>query len=308
MPTFTNLIAAIVTGSANVSDADFRTWGGELEDYAVGFEVADKSTGYTVVAADRGKLIRCTASLTLTLTAAATIGAEYMVAVKADGGDVTIDPNASELINGASTLTLLDGSWALLYCTGTAWRALVVGTAGIADLIDEDDMATNSATRPPTQQSVKAYVDSHGIIQRVYSSTASVSTTSAVIPIDDTLPQSTEGTELLTAAITATSASSRLRVMAQVHAASSGNERIVMSLFAAGGADAVAAMSDTFRSTNALQQYTLEHEIAAGTTSPQTVSLRVGTNSGTLTINGQSGARIFGGALVSSLTVEEIKP
>ena len=26
-------------------------------------------------------------------------------------------------------------------------------------LIDEDNMATNSATRPPSQQSVKAYVD-----------------------------------------------------------------------------------------------------------------------------------------------------
>lgn len=30
---------------------------------------------------------------------------------------------------------------------------------GPLNLIDEDDMATNSATRPPSQQSVKAYVD-----------------------------------------------------------------------------------------------------------------------------------------------------
>lgn len=34
-----------------------------------------------------------------------------------------------------------------------------LGTAAFVDVIDEDDMATDSATRPPSQQSVKAYVD-----------------------------------------------------------------------------------------------------------------------------------------------------
>lgn len=307
MATFTNLISAIVTGSANVDDADFRTWGGELEGYAVGFEIADKSTGYTVLAADRGKLIRGTATLTLTLTAAATIGAGYMVAVKADGGTVTVDPNGAELINGASSLVLADGAWALIYCTGTAWRALVTGTSGIADLIDEDDMATDSASRPPSQQSAKAYTDAHGLVQRVYSSTATASTTTATIPVDDTLPQNTEGVELLTANITPTSASNRLRIRAQVNAANSGNNKFLAALFAGAGVDAVSAMADTFRSGNTLQQYTIEHEMAAGTTSAVTVALRVGTNIGTLTINGESGSRIFGGALISSLTVDEVK-
>lgn len=36
---------------------------------------------------------------------------------------------------------------------------LGLGTSAVADLIDEDSMATNSATQVPSQQSVKAYVD-----------------------------------------------------------------------------------------------------------------------------------------------------
>jgi len=34
---------------------------------------------------------------------------------------------------------------------------------GPLSLIDEDDMSTDSATRPPSQQSVKAYVDASGL-------------------------------------------------------------------------------------------------------------------------------------------------
>ncbi len=37
--------------------------------------------------------------------------------------------------------------------------AAVRTTLGVAEVIDEDDLATDSATRPPSQQSVKAYVD-----------------------------------------------------------------------------------------------------------------------------------------------------
>lgn len=40
-----------------------------------------------------------------------------------------------------------------------ARTGLGLGTAAVADLIDEDSMATDSATKVPSQQSVKAYVD-----------------------------------------------------------------------------------------------------------------------------------------------------
>ena len=42
--------------------------------------------------------------------------------------------------------------------TGSSW-VVSASESGTADVIDEDNFATNSATRPPSQQSVKAYVD-----------------------------------------------------------------------------------------------------------------------------------------------------
>jgi hypothetical protein len=51
------------------------------------------------------------------------------------------------------------GQFFTMNSDNTAKVAMVLGSAAI-NLIDEDDMATDSATRPPSQQSVKAFVTS----------------------------------------------------------------------------------------------------------------------------------------------------
>jgi hypothetical protein len=86
---------------------------------------ATKAVNYTALANDNNAVIECTAALTLTLTAVATLGANWHIWVYANGGDVTIDPNASELINGATTLVIPNGSSALVISTGSAFRAIV---------------------------------------------------------------------------------------------------------------------------------------------------------------------------------------
>lgn len=88
-----------------------------------------KSSTYTVLTTDRGKLIDCTAALELDLPAAATAGAAFMFWVKANGGAVTIDPNGSENINGSSTsLVVADGQTIFVVCTGSAWHTGSVNT------------------------------------------------------------------------------------------------------------------------------------------------------------------------------------
>ena len=52
--------------------------------------------------------------------------------------------------------------------------------AGDLSLIDEDNMATNSATRPPSQQSVKAYVDTADALKAPLASPALTGTATAV--------------------------------------------------------------------------------------------------------------------------------
>lgn len=91
--------------------------------------VQAKSADYTPVANDNTSLIRGTAALTLNLTAAATLGNQWFIAVMADGGAVTVDPNGAETINGSATLTIADGESALIWCNGTAFFAITFNFA-----------------------------------------------------------------------------------------------------------------------------------------------------------------------------------
>ena len=91
---------------------------------------AAKTAAYTVLAADRGKLIdAATGTWTLSLTAAATLGDNWFCYVRNSGtGIITIDPNAAEGIDGETTITLTAGQSCVLQCTGTAFKT--VGRSG----------------------------------------------------------------------------------------------------------------------------------------------------------------------------------
>ena len=98
----------------------------------LGAGVDARSGAYTVVAGDRGKLINATGTWTLALTAAATLGAGFAFALRNSGaGVITIDPNATELIDGAQTLTLAAGGSAIIVCTGSAWMTVGLGAQGV---------------------------------------------------------------------------------------------------------------------------------------------------------------------------------
>jgi len=101
------------TGSGTVA--------GARDNLFISGKVLSKSAGYTAVAADRAKLINGTASLTLALTAAATLGDGWFVIVKASTGNITIDPDGSETIDGAATLVIYAGQSATITCNGSAF-------------------------------------------------------------------------------------------------------------------------------------------------------------------------------------------
>ena len=82
----------------------------------------DKSGAYTVVAADRGKVINATGTWTLSLTAAATLGDGFTFAIRNVGtGAITIDPNLSEQIAGATTYVIGGGEFVIVYCDGNGF-------------------------------------------------------------------------------------------------------------------------------------------------------------------------------------------
>lgn len=94
----------------------------------VGAPILQGKTGaYTVVASDNGTIINCTANtFTVSLTAAATLGSGFTCWVWNTSGTsthvITIDPNASETIDGASTLVLRRGEGCQIVCDGTNWQ------------------------------------------------------------------------------------------------------------------------------------------------------------------------------------------
>ncbi len=81
---------------------------------------AEKSANYTAVDADNNAIHRFTAAATLTIDPAANLGANWHYTSISSGGLLTIDPNGSEKINGASSLILNPGDTALILRTGIA--------------------------------------------------------------------------------------------------------------------------------------------------------------------------------------------
>ena len=89
--------------------------------------ISNKTGAYTVVAGDLATVINCTSgTFTVSLTAAATLGAGFNVTIwntsttAADA--ITIDPNGAETIDGKTTLILRRGEGMQIVCDGTNWQ------------------------------------------------------------------------------------------------------------------------------------------------------------------------------------------
>lgn len=365
-----------------------------------------KSAGFTVGLRDYGKTFRCTAALTVAFDAAATLTDGFWCRIiNASTGLVTLDPNASEQINGANTLDLRPGEGAYVETDATLFRAISAGPGlvarkvfGLASVISPAQLTANTDNWAPTgiedcnvirlstdasrnitgltqgwdgrvvvlenvgaQDAVLVHdatsaaanrfycptsanytLKANGavavrydgtssrwrvmegaaagsggkLVQRTYATYTTATTTSATIPNDDTIPQNTEGAETVTAPITPTSTSNRIRVYAVASIDGGGaNGAGAMALFRDAVADALAVQGVNFSATGGggiPTVGTLLYEELAPSTSPITYKLRVGGIAGittTIGINANSaGTRKFGGTLAHVLIVEELTP
>lgn len=155
----------------------------------------------------------------------------------------------------------------------------------------------------------KALIDAHGVVQFQRATLATAADYTTTIPADDTIPQNTEGSEVLTLGITPTSATNLLVIDSVIYASVSSATPFALALFKDSAADALQVESDFHPQNAVIQPIRLRHIMAAGGTSATTFKLRIGpTSAATLTVNGVSPAtRRFGGRLISSLSIAEIK-
>jgi hypothetical protein len=261
---------AAATGGLEVSGTDIRT----------AHTFAAKTGAYTALAADRGKVINfTTAGVTLSLTAAATLGDGWWCVVvnSAASGILTIDPNSSETIDGSTTIVLLPGQSCIVFCNGSLLRT--VGRPRIAQVVNTQDGTVETGT---TQ-----------------------------IPSDNTIPQSTEGNQYMSVAITPTNANSTLIIeVVWIGSTSiSGAANLIAALFQDSTASALAVSSSTSPAAGSISPISFKHKMTAGTTSETTFKVRAGASAaGTTTFNGSAGAGLFGGTYRSSITITEILP
>lgn len=78
------------------------------------------TSAYTMELTDKGGVFPCAGTFTLSLRSAATLGNGWYCYVNKISGTITVDPSASELINGVATTGV--GGFALLYCDGAAFK------------------------------------------------------------------------------------------------------------------------------------------------------------------------------------------
>lgn len=91
-----------------------------------------KTGTYTAVAADCGQVLNCTNTWTLTLTSAITLGDGWNVAVANTGsGTITINTSLSQLIDGATSATVLAGQTKLIHCTGAQFVTVGGGSGAV---------------------------------------------------------------------------------------------------------------------------------------------------------------------------------
>lgn len=86
--------------------------------------VISKSSGFALTTNEQNFVIVCNNSLTISLLGAAVAGDGFAaIIINRSGGNVTIDPDGSETINGAATLVLQTGESTTIHTNGSEWFA-----------------------------------------------------------------------------------------------------------------------------------------------------------------------------------------
>lgn len=86
-----------------------------------------KTAAYTILYDDLSKFINCSGTWTLSLDPAASIGSGWHCYVKNNGtGDITIDPDSTETIDGLTSFVMYPGESRLILCNGTEFTSLVL--------------------------------------------------------------------------------------------------------------------------------------------------------------------------------------
>ena len=192
-------------------------------------------------------------------------------------------------------------------------KVAIIGNAsgtGVFTVASPNSNVDRVLTLPDESGTVDTLQRSGNVIQVVNFQTGAAATGTGLIPIDDTIPQITEGNEYMTLAITPTNVNNKLKITVVAMLSNDTSDAIIAcALFVGATANALAVVSNRDSVVNEPCTLMLEHVIVAGVVSALTFRVRVGANvAGTTTFNGISTTRRYGGVESSTISIMEYTP
>jgi len=145
------------------------------------------------------------------------------------------------------------------------------------------------------------------IVQTVFTENSTNTSDSTGIPKDNTIPQNTEGTELMTATIVPKYTDSLIVVRVTVFLRGGSGASAGVALFKDSGADAIRATYVYNGSQIGLNPVYLMYKETSGSTTSRTFKVRFGQNTGTMYVNGELSGDYYGGTIASSIEIQEIR-
>lgn len=145
------------------------------------------------------------------------------------------------------------------------------------------------------------------VLKSAFTELSSVATGTNQIPFDDTVPQSSEGTEFMSLAITPKSADSVISVSVVLFGSLLlDGEKITMGIFKDSDPNALAVSVLEAQSTSVVGMIVMNFAQGSTGTTEVTYKVRAGPSAaGTVTVNGQSSSRLFGNVPKSFIRIVE---
>lgn len=224
-------------------------------------------------------------------------------------------------VTGTTAITSIDtvgvGVWIKLHFDGAlilthnATDLILPGAANITTVAGDEaefvEYATGDWRCVNYQRTSGVPVVAGRLVQQVNTQTGTSSTGTTVIPLDNTIPQNTEGDEVMTLAITPTNASNKLKIEVVVVGTNGSGGNLIAALFQDSTANSLAAASQSWNAGTTIETTAFTHYMTAGTTSATTFKIRYGSNvAGTTYFNIDSGTADLGGVFASSITISEV--
>jgi hypothetical protein len=294
-------------------------------------ETVQTLTGQTFVAGGTGNAITLTASQSesvfpadytrldgtrVTFVATADNTGAVTIDLEGLGAKAAVDKTGAAFAGGE---IVTGARYDAVYDAGNDWFAVAEWGGGSVEFASEAEVIAgvveDKAVSPATLSSVNA------ILQVAYAELVTSGSSTAVFPLDDTIPQSTEGVEVLTCTITPKLASSYLLIEASWNITENTNADNAGGLaalfrdsasdaFAVGHSEATGQVNGAL-DARGIARGVVVRRIASASTSPTTIRLRlgvIGTGAGAVAWrwNGWNSTRYFGGVWPITLTITEI--